>query len=97
MIEETYIRKRILTDAIKGIEWSGECVCDKGKVYFEMPKDKKEYETCPKCNGTGTAIRPATLQEILEVIVDLVDVTSKTMCKHRLKINNGILRVKESR
>ena len=50
------------------IVWEGYCVCDKGKVYFEMPKHEKGYEACPKCNGTGTITRPATMEEIREGI-----------------------------
>jgi hypothetical protein len=90
-MEETYIRKQILTDAIKDIEWVGECICKQGVVTWVTEKG------CACCNNTGVMSRPATIQEVLDVIVDLVDVTSKTMCKHRLRINDGTLRMKENR
>lgn len=91
MIEETYIRKRILTDAIKDIEWVGECVCDKGKVYYEMPKDESKCDTCPKCKGRGIIERPATIKEVLEMGRRFISFK----IPWNFSINGGILRIKE--
>jgi hypothetical protein len=98
---DTYMCQLLPTpSSIKDIQWSGECkYCEGIKVAGTRRINGRNIEEdipCPKCNGTGTITRPATLEEILSVAPDLVDVTSKTMCKHRLSINNGTLRVKGS-
>lgn len=98
-----------LSDSIKDIEWVGECVCDKGNVYFEMPKTKKEYEICPKCNGTGKVTRPATIEEVLREVKTRIrivgDINNPKKTHHNiahrayvaelsLTVNKGILSVK---
>ena len=48
--------------APKDIEWVGECLCtDTNSWVSELP--------CPNCNGTGSLTRPATLEEVNELVL----------------------------
>lgn len=88
------------SDYIKDIEWVGECnACDNGWVL-----DRVENE-CVKCNGTGKITRPATIEEVLEAMVGVLDhinmpimdaaILRGAIKEQALTINNGRLRIKD--
>ena len=81
---------------IKNIEWVGECDSDRckdGIVTYYMGQDKAgRDEPCPKCNGTIT--RQATIEEVLETAIAVIDVQQNLFPSKSFYINNGQLRIK---
>ncbi len=69
---------------IKDIEWVGECDC----------KDGREFTGAVPCALKIT--RPATIEEILELAPEAIRMTLRTMCAHKMNINNGTLRVNKT-
>ena len=84
-----------------GIEWVGECdnpPCDKGRVWHVQSTTATVPMNCPKCNGTGTITRPATLKEVIGQAKDMIKILNSmdnmlglSQAKQALTINNGRL------
>ena len=70
------------TPDISGIEWVGEC-----DTCTNWCRDITKPIPCHKCNGTGTITRPATIEEVLEIV-------RETMEWQTIAINNGQLKVR---
>lgn len=82
-------------EALKDIEWSGECPdCDKGKLKRSFIV-RWEWINCPRCNGTGTITRPATIEEASLFIKEALG--HKTCHPKNIKVNNGTLRMKDQK
>ena len=94
-------------EAIKDIEWVGECAICEGKgalPMFSPEFNKSDHRTtCMDCKGEGTITRQATMQEVVEVMVKLLslklDVHNEPECptctfKEALKVNNGQLKIR---
>ena len=91
----------------KDIEWAEEC--ERCKLEWQQDRDDDNSGNCPECNGTGKITRPATLEEVLEVLPKILRLTSEDyscqcnlcycgICAVRiaaLTVNNGQLRIKE--
>ena len=75
------------------IVWEGECdyrdslVCKKGILI--NPFGDKTKITCPRCNGTGTITRDATLEEVVEECKRAIE---RRMWNRDNTINGGILK-----
>lgn len=77
-------------EAIKDIEWVGECHCEQGVVKIADCQGRNYSETiCDLCNGKGTITRQATVGEVREYVV-----YNLTHDQFPEKVNNGTLRIK---
>ena len=90
-------------EAIKDIEWVGECDRCIGEMQFGDERYGKP--TCSYCKDTGTITRQATMGEVLEVFTKLMAIElslGKSMILlnldwgEALKVNGGTLRMKEA-
>ena len=78
---------------VKDMKWVGECdnpPCDKGRVWHVQSVTATIPMDCPKCNGTGTITRPATIEEVMQVASDLID-----SAPYPFRLNGSRPRIKE--
>lgn len=92
----------LFSDLIKDIEWVGTCPKE---IEIDAPEypTRKAFDVCPKCNGTGNTTRPASIEEVLEMFPEILNILNlggtvwipSDPVQNALTINNGRLRIKE--